>query len=34
VIWWEVLIGLVLAPGAIYLLRRGVRDIERGLRRI
>ena len=29
VIWWEVLVGIVLVPVAIYLLRRGIRDIER-----
>ena len=34
VIWWQVVVGLVLVPVAIYLLRRGVRDIERRLSRI
>ena len=34
VIWWEVVVGLVLVPLAIYFLRRGVSDIERSLRRI
>lgn len=34
VIWWQVVAGLVLVPVAIYLLRRGVRDIERRLSRI
>ena len=34
VIWWEVVVGLVLAPLAIYFLRRGVSDIERSLRRL
>src|SRR4029453_10903577 len=34
VIWWEVGVGLVLVPLAIYFLRRGVSDIERSLRRI
>ena len=33
VIWWQVAVGLVLAPVAIYLLRRGVRDIQRTLGR-
>jgi len=33
VIWWQVVVGLVLVPVAIYLLRRGVRDIERRLSR-
>jgi hypothetical protein len=27
VIWWEVVVGLVLASAAIYLVRRGVREI-------
>jgi hypothetical protein len=31
VIWWEVGSGLVLVPVAIYLLRRGVRDLDRTL---
>ena len=31
VIWWQVVVGLVLLPAAIYLLRRGIRDIERKL---
>ena len=34
VIWWEVAVGLVLVPLAIYFLRRGVSDIERSLRHI
>lgn len=34
VIWWQVAVGLVLVPVAIYLLRRGVGDIERKLSRI
>jgi hypothetical protein len=34
VIWWQVVVGLVLAPVAIYLLWRGVRDIGRQLSRI
>lgn len=34
VIWWQVVVGLVLVPVAIYLLRRGVQDIERRLSRI
>jgi hypothetical protein len=34
VIWWQVVIGLVLVPVAIYLLRRGARDIDRKLGRI
>src|SRR5262245_60181238 len=33
VIWWEVVVGLVLVPPAIYLLRRGARDIDRRLGR-
>ncbi len=34
VIWWQVVIGLVLVPVAIYLLRRGARDVARTLGRI
>ena len=34
VIWWQVAVGLVLVPLAIYLVRRGVQDIERRLSRI
>jgi hypothetical protein len=34
VIWWQVVVGLVLVPVAIYLLRRGARDIDRRLGRI
>ena len=34
VIWRQVVVGLVLVPVAIYLLRRGVRDIKRRLSRI
>ena len=34
VIWWEVAAGLVLVPVAVYLLRRGVRDIEGKLGRV
>jgi len=34
VIWWEVAVGLVLIPVAVYLLRRGVRDIDRKLGRV
>jgi hypothetical protein len=34
VIWWQVVVGLVLVPLAIYLLRRGSRDIDRRLGRI
>jgi hypothetical protein len=34
VIWWEVVVGLLLVPAAIYLLRRGARDIDRRLSRI
>jgi hypothetical protein len=30
VIWWQVAVGIVLVPVAIYLLRRGVQEIERG----
>lgn len=33
VIWWEVVVGLALWPVAIYLLRRGARDIDRKLNR-
>jgi hypothetical protein len=29
VIWWEVAVGLALAPLAFYLVRRGVRDLGR-----
>jgi hypothetical protein len=32
VIWWEVLTGLVLAPIAILLLRRGMRDLHEEVR--
>ena len=31
VIWWEVAVGVVLVPIAIYLLRLGARDIDRRL---
>jgi hypothetical protein len=31
VIWWEVAVGVILMPLAIYLLRRGIRDIRRQL---
>ena len=31
VIWREVVVGVVLAPVAIYLVRRGVREIDRRL---
>ena len=34
VIWWEVAVGLVLVPVAIYLLRRGVREINREFGRV
>jgi uncharacterized membrane protein len=34
VIWWQVVVGLVLVPVAVYLLRRGARDIDRRLGRI
>jgi hypothetical protein len=34
VIWWQIAVGLVLLPVAIYLLRRGARDVERRLGRI
>jgi hypothetical protein len=34
VIWSEVVVGVVLVPIALYLLRRGVRDIDRRLDRI
>ena len=34
VIWWQVVVGVVLVPVAIYLLRRGARDIERRLRNV
>jgi hypothetical protein len=33
VIWWQIAVGLILASVAIYLLRRGVRDIDRRLSR-
>ena len=32
--WWEVLVGALLVPVAVYLVRRGVRDIDRQLRRV
>jgi len=32
VIWWQVGIGLVLAPAAIYFWRLGIRDINRSIR--
>ena len=31
VIWWQVAVGVVLVPLALYLLRRGARDIDRSL---
>jgi len=31
VVWWEVVVGLALVPVALYLLRRGARDIDRRL---
>jgi hypothetical protein len=31
VIWWEVVVGLILVPVAIYFLRRGADDINRRL---
>jgi len=34
VIWWQVAVGLVLLPLAVYLLRRGVRNIHRKLGRV
>jgi len=34
VIWWQVVVGLVLVPVAVYLLRRGARDVDRRLGRI
>lgn len=34
VIWWQVMVGLALVPLAVYLLRRGARDIERRIGRI
>jgi hypothetical protein len=34
VIWWQVVVGVALVPVAIYLLRRGVRDIDRRLNHI
>jgi uncharacterized membrane protein len=34
VIWWEVAIGIVLVPVAIYLLWRGVRAVNRELGRV
>lgn len=33
VLWWEVAVGVVLLPVAIFLLRRGARDIDQRLGR-
>src|SRR5689334_24342180 len=32
VIWWEVLLGLVLVPAAVALVRRGIRDLHEEVR--
>ena len=34
VIWWQVVFGVVLAPVALFLLRRGVRDLSQTVRRV